>query len=151
MTGYKDKDGRDPGASRLYSRPTEEAKLLTQAPFRDFEKTNFNHVSTFFAPAFPSDDRESGRLLILNKGENEAGYLRCKSCQYAEAAPKASLYNPGHVVERKHVRPRDGESCFSQTLAFPEQLAHIFETDIRAFAFTVPIPETSESLSLIHI
>ena len=125
--------------------PTEEAKLLTQAPYRDFEKTNFNHVSTFFAPAFPADDREAGRLLIINKGENEAGYLRCTSCQYAEAAPRESLYNPAHVVESRHDRPRDGESCYSKTLAFPEQLAHVFETDIRAFAFTVPIPQNSAS------
>lgn len=145
VTGYKDKDGRDPGASRLYSKPTEEAKLLTQAPFRDFESTNFSHVSTFFAPAFPSDDSESGKLLIVNKGEHKAGYLRCGSCQYAEAAPMASIYNSAHIVESPHDRPRDGESCYNKTLCYPEHLAHIFETDIRAFAFTVPIPETPSS------
>ena len=141
VTGYKDKDGRDPGASRLFSKPTEEAKLLTQAPFRDFETTNFSHILTFFAPAFPSDDRESGRLLIVNKGEHNAGYLRCNSCQHAEAAPIASKHNASHIVESIHLRPRDGERCFNKTLSYPEHLAHIFETDVRAFAFTVPIPE----------
>ena len=145
VTTYR--ESRDPGSSRVFTPGIEEAKLLTQAHYRDFELTDFSKVTTFYASAFPSDDRvQPGMLFVVNKGQNKAGYLRCDRCQYAESAPAGSRFNPGKLIDIPHSRPRDGQKCNAEKTNFPVHLAHTFHTDIRAFSIMGRLPSPPKEL-----
>lgn len=138
-------EGRDPGSARVITPAIEEARLLTQAGYREFNDTAFENIRTFFAPAFPDNSAiQPGRLFVVNRGENRAGYFRCGYCQYAIAAPGQSQFNPGNQVQHKHRRPRDGQYCSNETLSYPTDLAHIFRTDVRAFELTTRFPEPTD-------
>jgi hypothetical protein len=54
LTAFDERQGRDPGSSRLRARPVDEARLLTKAHFRDYVDTDLTGVRTFFAPATPT-------------------------------------------------------------------------------------------------
>ncbi len=140
LTSVKDRKGRDPGSTRIRQRPGDEARLVTQAPVHRYEDTDMVGARTFYAPAFPGDDNEDlrGRLFIVNRGPHGGGYLRCGKCEYAEPATQAAKY--GKPVKTSHDNPRTGEKCPVTELNFPFDLGHVFETDLRAFAFTNPIP-----------
>lgn len=139
LTSLDEREGRDPGSSRLRMRPTDEARLLTKADFTDYSDTDVIGVRTFFAPATPSDDEVAGRLFVLNRGPKGAGYLWCNRCEYAEPAPPRAAR--GKVaVQAQHKNPRTGEKCPQEALQYPFDLGHIFETDVRAIGFSVPLP-----------
>ena len=140
LTTYAERQGRDPGSTRLRQRPAEEARLVTRVPYHRYEDTDLNMVRTFYSPAFPMDGDEDlrGRLFIVNRGPYGAGYLRCPKCEHAAPAPLDARY--GKLVKDKHSNPRTGESCPVTELRSPVDLGHIFETDVRAFAFAKPLP-----------
>lgn len=140
LTAYSDREGRDPGSSRVRQRPADEARLLTRAPANAYRSTDVPSVSTFYAPAFPLNDNDAlkGRLFAVNRGGRGAGYLRCSRCEHAESAPRDARL--GKSIESRHMNPRTGEPCSQAILKNPVDLGHIFETDVRAFRFQNPIP-----------
>ena len=140
LTSVTDRRGRDPGSTRLRQRSADEARLVTRAPVHLYENTDLARVRTFHAPAFPADGNRDlrGRLLIMNRGPHGGGYLRCPRCEHSIPAGQDARY--GKVVQAKHESPRTGERCPLTALQWPVDLGHIFETDVRAFAFARPIP-----------
>ena len=144
LTEYADREGRDPGSTRIRQRPAEEARLLTRPPANAYQATDVPGVRTFHAQAFPpvGDGALKGRLFVVNRGTYGGGYLRCSKCEHAESAPfNARL---GKSMEAPHGNPRTGEPCPASTLKYPVDLGHVFETDVRAFQFTKSIPLGSE-------
>ena len=140
LTSVSDRKGRDPGSTRLRQRSADEARLVTRAPVHRYENTDLARVRTFHAPAFPADGNRDlrGRLLIMNRGPHGGGYLRCPRCEFSTPAGQDARY--GKVVQVKHESPRTGERCPVTELRSPVDLGHVFETDVRAFAFARPIP-----------
>lgn len=145
LTSIKERRGKDPGATRLRQRPADEARLITQAPARRYKETDLAGVQTFFAPAFPLDGDQDfrGRMFIVNRGEYGGGYLRCNRCEYSVPAPQDAKF--GKIFKKKHENPRTGNRCPATELQWPVDLGHIFETDVRAFAFDSPIPSADDS------
>lgn len=142
LTSYADRHGHDPGASRIRQRPAEEARLVTQAPAEKYVKTDIPELKTFLALAYPRLTDESttrGKLFIVNSGPYGGGYLRCQKCEHSEPTKKDA--KAGKKIQTSHVDPRLGEKCPVTELAWPVDLGHIFETDVRAFSFQRPMPE----------
>ncbi len=144
VTSLDEKQGRDPGSSRLRSRPVDEARLLTKAHFRDYVDTDLNGIRTFFAPATPTAGEIAGRLFVVNRGPKGAGYLWCNRCEYAEPAPTSAMMGQ-NVVKSAHINPRTGEGCLQEELSYPFDLGHIFETDVRAIGFSAAPPAFPEA------
>lgn len=146
LTAVKERGGKDPGSTRLRQRSADEARLVTQAPAHRYEETDLMGVRTFYAPAFPLEGDEDlrGRMFIVNRGAHGGGYLRCSRCEYSEPATMDVRWGKG--VTKKHENPRTGERCPSEELKNPVDLGHIFETDVRAFAFnkSIPSPRSDE-------
>lgn len=145
LTSLDERDGRDPGSSRLRSRPVDEARLLTKAHFRDYVDTDLIGVRTFFAPATPTHGEVGGKLFVVNRGPKGAGYLWCNRCEYAEPAPQSALMGQ-HPIKSVHKNPRTGEKCTQEELRYPLDLGHIFETDIRAIGFSMHPPSFPDAV-----
>lgn len=145
MTAYTDREGRDPGSTRIRERPAEEARLLTRAPAGAYQPTGIPVLQSFFAPAFSGDGDGvlQGRLFAVNRGTRGGGYLRCSKCEHAEPAPFEARF--GKTVASSHRNPRTGERCAQGTLANPVDLGHVFETDVRGFRFAKSIPTDAET------
>lgn len=139
LTAYSDRNGRDPGATRLRVRPVDEARLLTQAADTDFHASDLNGVDSFFAPAVPRGGEKAGQMFIANRGPAGKGYLRCPKCEFAMPTPRDFSF--GNEIQKKHSNPRTGDVCPVDKLGWPTDLAHIFETDLRAIRFSFPLPQ----------
>lgn len=140
LTSISERKGRDPAASRVRQRSAEEARLITTAPPQSFSSTDLGtKVTTFFAPTRPlhGEDMTRGQLFVLNKGPKGAGYHRCSRCEHAQAAEMKDRFRRPTVA---HKDPRSGEKCAAEQLQSPINLGHIFETDVRAFRFSAPLP-----------
>ena len=144
LTAYEEREGRDPGSTRIRQRPAEEARLLTRPPASAYGATDVRGVHTFFARAFPSggDDSLQGRLIVINRGTYGGGYLRCPKCEHAESAAFNARH--GKSIESSHRDPRTGDSCPVSTLKYPVDLGHVFETDLRAIRFMKAMPSDPE-------
>jgi hypothetical protein len=138
LTSYEDRTGRDPGASRLRVKPVDEARLLTRARPEDFAASDLARVNSFFAPAIPRDGMPEGRMLVLNRGPHGAGYLWCPVCEFARPAPPEAL--GGIDISARHNNPRTGDRCQVETLRWPVDLAHIFESDLRGIRIDQTLP-----------
>lgn len=141
LTSYADRMGRDPGSSRLRERRVDEARLLTKAHLSDYSPTDISAVKSFFASATSRGGGPTGRMFVVNKGPHGAGYYWCTRCEYAESAPHEAQYKL-REIQREHKNPRTGDPCRNERLAYPLDLGHIFETDIRAIHFDRPIPDS---------
>ena len=139
LTSYEDRAGRDPGASRLRVKPVDEARLLTRAQPENFVACDLALVSSFFAPAVPRDDALTGRMLVLNRGPNGAGYLWCPLCEFARPTPVGIV--GGTEVLSPHNNPRTGDRCRVESLKRPVDLAHVFETDLRGIRIEQNLPD----------
>lgn len=142
LTSYADRQGRDPGATRLRVRPVDEARLLTRARPEDFEVSDLARVTHFFAPAIAPEGSQPGRMLVLNRGPLGAGYLWCPSCEHARPAPQEAL--GGAEIRAVHENPRTGDRCRVESLRWPVDLAHVFETDLRGIRIDQPVPDFSD-------
>ncbi len=142
LTSYADRQGRDPGASRLRVRPVDEARLLTKARPEDFRGSDLARVTHFFAPAIAPEGSQPGRMLVLNRGPQGAGYLWCSACEYARPAPQDAL--GGAEIRKKHKNPRTGDQCRVESLRWPVDLAHVFETDLRGIRIDQSVPDFSD-------
>ncbi|WP_170756490.1 DEAD/DEAH box helicase [Ruegeria lacuscaerulensis] len=137
LTSYKDRAGGEPGSSRLRPRAVDEARLLTKAPSEQMELTEVRDVSTYFASALGRGDLPEGKMIVVNRGPNATGYLRCPRCEHSEPAPKN--YFGFSSVKTKHRDPRNGQPCPVEELKGAVDLAHIYSTDIRILRINVPI------------
>ena len=144
LTAFDERQGRDPGSSRLRARPVDEARLLTKAHFRDYVDTDLTGVRTFFAPATSTAGEIGGRLFVVNRGPKGAGYLWCGRCEYAEPAPQAASIGK-KTIKSPHHNPRTGEKCPNEDLSYPLDLGHVFETDVRAIGFSAHPPAFPEA------
>lgn len=151
LTCYSERDGKDPGSTRLKARVLEEARLLTFAPLSRFVDTNLRQVRTFLALAanllgtgtqrddgFDDGPEQGGQLFVVNQGPQGTGYARCPKCEYASPADWGSRF--GKKSSTKHLNPRTGETCAQDELQHPIDLAHIFFTDVRTLYFSKPVP-----------
>lgn len=142
LTSYADRQGRDPGATRLRVRPVDEARLLTRARPEDFQVSDLARVRHFFAPAIAPEGSQPGRMLVLNRGPQGAGYLWCPACEHARPAPLEAL--GGAEIRAVHENPRTGDRCRVESLRWPVDLAHVFETDLRGIRIDQPVPDFSD-------
>lgn len=141
LTNYKDRAGGEPGSTRLRPRAVDEARLLTKAPAETMGPTEVRDVSTYFASALGSGDVPEGKMIVVNRGPNGRGYLRCPRCEHAEPAPKT--YFGFAPVTTKHRDPRSGELCPVTELKGAVDLAHTYSTDIRILRIKVPMEPPS--------
>ena len=136
LTNYRDRAGGEPGSSRLRPRSVDEARLLTKAPSSLIGATDVRDVSTFFASAIGSADHPEGQMIVVNRGPNGTGYMRCPRCEHAE--PALNSYFGFAPVGTKHLDPRTGDPCPVEELKGATYLAaHLFDryqahTDSRA-------------------
>ncbi len=142
LTSYADRQGKDPGATRLRVRPVDEARLLTRARHEDFQLSDLARVTHFFAPAIAPEGSQPGRMLVLNRGPLGAGYLWCPACEHARPAPQEAL--GGAEIGAVHETPRTGDRCQVKSLRRPVDLAHVFETDLRGIRVDQPVPDFAD-------
>ena len=137
VTSYEERAGRDPGSSRLRAKFVEEARLLTHAKLDDYQKSDLQKVSSFFAPAISSQtNKPSGRMIVINKGPKGFGYRWCQRCEYATPSPSFTM--PSDKIE-DHKNPRTGDPCPSERMVSID-LGHQFSTDIRAIHIDKAVP-----------
>ena len=140
LTSHKDRNGRDPGTSRMRIKHVDEARLITKARPNDYSNSDVEGIESFFAPAHKrAGDEESltGSMMVVNRGPKGHGYRTCGYCEYSESADAYS-----QTGEKKiHVNPRTGKECSNDDLRRPEDLVHIYDTDIRGIHISHAIPE----------
>ncbi|WP_191569557.1 DEAD/DEAH box helicase [Paracoccus yeei] len=136
LTSYGDSQGTDPGAARVKSRATEDARLLTAAPLDLYTPTDVPGVRTFHAPGANVPDAQLGRIITINKGPKSGGYAWCPWCEHAEPAPTTGAGWQGSFQFGAHNNPRSDEPCKYDKKIHPIDLGHVFETDVRSFLIT---------------
>jgi hypothetical protein len=147
LTSVAEAEGRDPGATRVRERSTDEARLIVVPPEAAFEPTELPWVRTVLLRAFPQDKidpRPPGTLFVVNRGPFGKGYHRCRRCEYAVPARTLTEVTGNSA---NHRNPRTGEDC-AGGLGRPVHLAHVFRTDVRALRFAAPIPPFQEDKDL---
>ena len=142
LTSYHERNGRDPGTSRIRTRMVDEARLITRALPEHFSKSDIVGIETFFASAHRrAGDTSSlvGQMIVVNRGPRGGGYLSCKRCEFAVPAEK-----PGQMtLKLQHRNPRTGDTCSLDELSFPQDLAHKYQTDIRGIRIAHSLPSIS--------
>jgi ATP-dependent helicase YprA (DUF1998 family) len=145
VTSIADRNGRDPGVSRLRSRPADEARLITIPRLDRFIEGDVSGVRfvTLRGAPLPDEIEAEGRLVVINRGPKGFGFLRCPWCEHAEPAKPAF----GAQKLSKHSDPRTGEACGAggSKQVWPADLAHVFETDVVQLRFSRRFPELPES------
>lgn len=139
VTSIAEPDGRDPGAARIRPAPTDDARLLTEAPRTRYAATDVDAIRTFHAPGSGRPDPELGRIITINRGPGRGGFVWCPFCEHAEPVEGHGPENRWQKRQTmtRHQNPRTGEWCRADTAQRiqPVDLAHVFETDVRAFLF----------------
>ena len=142
LTSYHERNGRDPGTSRLRTRMVDEARLITRALPEHFSQSDIVGIETFFAAAHRrSGDSSSlvGQMIVVNRGPKGGGYLSCKRCEFAQPAEKKGQ----RMLKLQHRNPRTGDLCPSDELTFPLELAHKYQTDIRGIRIAHSLPSNA--------
>ena len=142
VTSITERDGRDPGVSRLRARPADEARLIT-VPRGDLfcegdvPGVRFAHMAGSPRPDTPGME---GRLVVINRGRQRDRFPALHSMRARGAcAPRLRVQKVS-----AHKAPRTGEACpgSDATLSVqPVDLAHFFETDVVQLRFARPLPE----------
>jgi len=152
LTSATDCQGRDPGASRIRPTVTDEALLLTEAPFSAYKDTDLPGILTFHAPGSNRPNPELGRIITVNRSKQGGGFAWCRRCEHAVPA-RGTGHGRAWQQEtflEAHCNPRTGQACqFDPTQSvWPVDLAHVFETDVRAFLFkSVPHDPTGSPIT----
>lgn len=153
LTFVEDPQGRDPGASRIRPTIADEALLLTEAPLQRYATTDIAGILTFHAPGSNRPDAELGRIITVNRGKHGGGFAWCRSCEHAVPARGRGL---GRAWQQPtfldaHSNPRSGLPCRSDVSqsVWPIDLAHVFETDVRAILFE-GLPRAPDGTTLVH-
>jgi ATP-dependent helicase YprA (DUF1998 family) len=112
-----------------YRRPQAQEKM----------EISFETDSSLASPDFQTLKRYSryGWLMVINQGQNGAGYRLCQRCGYAEPV------NSNRRGTTSHIHPLTGQACtgFIKTYS----LGHRFMTDILEIRFEGPLAEKSSS------
>ncbi|NDK36718.1 DEAD/DEAH box helicase [Rhodovulum sulfidophilum] len=152
VTSVADGQGRDPGATRIRPTISDEALLLTEAPRSKYTATDLPGILTFHAPGSNRPEDELGRIITVNRGRHGGGFAWCPSCEHAVPAhghgPDLAWQQP--TLLAPHVNPRSGQPCrFDPTKqAWPIDLAHVFETDVRGLLFeSLPATPSGDAIS----
>lgn len=148
VTSYANRKGRDPGTSRRRVKPADEARLIASPREEQFEETGLPFLSTSVLRANGAGESGlRGTMFIANRGSYGDGYLRCGLCNYTIAKPPAARPAEGargaaapNARRFPHKDPMTGSSCRNDTLAFPLDLVHQFDTDVRIYRFMEPLP-----------
>ena len=135
ITSVIEKDGKEPGQSRLTPPSALEQMLIANAPESSFVSTDLLHVSWAY------QDARTGRMVVINQGRGN-GFLKCGRCDAARLKRR-----PNEVL-LAHVNPRTGKSCtgddngnyYTSTL----DLAHAFFTDVLQLrtGLSIEVPAT---------
>lgn len=139
LTSYHDRDGKDPGTSRMRTRMVDEARLITRALPEHYNPSDIVGIESFFAPAHPRGDDLSkfvGQMIVVNRGPKAGGYLTCNRCEYAQPADKQGQM----TAKVQHKNPRTGDNCSNDQMANPQDLAHQYRTDIRGIRIVHALP-----------
>jgi len=99
-------------------------------------------VRHFFAPAIAQEGSQPGRMLVLNRGPLGEAYLWWPTCEHARPAPREA--RGGAEIPAVHQNPRTGDRCRVESLRWPVDLAHVFETDLRGIRIDQPVPDFSD-------
>jgi ATP-dependent helicase YprA (DUF1998 family) len=121
ITSVTEKDGKEPGQSRLTPPSALEQMLIANAPESSFTSSDLLHVSLAY------QDARTGRMIVINQGRGH-GFLKCGRCDAARLKRR-----PNEQLQA-HVNPRTGKSCagdddgnfYTSNL----DLAHAFFTDV---------------------
>ena len=129
VTEYKNRRGRDPGLVRKRERPADEARLIALPQDQVFRETDHDHIQRVLLPADSGTDELAGEMVIINRGPRGRGYHVCNVCNFSVPAES---YKP---TKLKHQQPLSLDSCFSDALPKPIDLAHRFSTDVLVVRF----------------
>ena len=121
VTSVKEKDGKEPGQTRLRPPGALEQMLIANAPETAFQGTDLAHVTCAY------QDARTGRMVVINQARG-SGFLKCGCCAHSEIKRR-----PTHNVT-SHSNPKTGKPCegngagnfYAATL----DLAHTFFTDV---------------------
>lgn len=121
VTSVKEKDGKEPGQTRLRPPGALEQMLIANAPETAFHGTDLAHVTCAY------QDARTGRMVVINQARG-SGFLKCGCCTHSEIKRR-----PTHNVI-SHINPKTGKPCegngagnfYAATL----DLAHTFFTDV---------------------
>lgn len=138
LTSYADAQGKDPGAARVKSRATDDARLLTAAPFELYKPTEVPGILTFHAPGANAPEGKLGRIISINKGPKSGGFAWCGRCEHAEPAMPHPVGWQTPQLLPSHRNPRTDEPCNYDKQCWPVDLGHVFETDVRSFLINAP-------------
>lgn len=138
LTSYAEAKGKDPGAARVKTRATDDARLLTAAPFELYNTTDVPGLLTFHAPGANAPEGQLGRIISVNKGPKGGGYAWCGRCEHAEPVPPHAIGWQTPQTLSSHRNPRTDEPCDYDKPCRPFDLGHVFETDVRSFLINAP-------------
>ncbi len=121
ITSVKEKEGFEPGKTRIKPPPAMEQMLIANAPEDAFQSTDLSHITWAY------QDARHGRMVVINQGRGN-GFLKCGRCCWAEIKRK-----PNQTLG-SHDNPKTGKPCetLGKTgfLASSMDLAHTFFTDV---------------------
>lgn len=150
VTSYGQHRGRDPGTSRLRAKPADEAKLIAAPRDETFVDTDLPFLRTALLKAKGGDGTLSGTLFIANRGVYGEGHYRCMRCNFSKPIEKAkTAAAPGTKAAGKvtldarvrHDDPMTGQQCVNEQLSRRGlDFVHQFQTDVRLFRFSPPMP-----------
>jgi RAD3-like DEAD/DEAH box helicase/helicase-like protein/uncharacterized protein DUF1998 len=142
VTSSEYPNGRDPGLMRLKPPPAQEARLLSSAADQEFQPTDVPSTS------WARQGAGTGKMFVVNRGRGH-GFLRC-SCGYAVAVRNRGEL-PG-IRQASHRTPYD-QSCPShwQNGGFPEDFAHIYQTDVLQIRFDTSLPPAPQTMNLNQV
>lgn len=151
VTSFSKRSGRDPGSSRRRVKPADEAKLIAAPKSELFQDTGLPFMLTSLLRAKGGTEQElKGSLFIANRGSYGEGYYRCIKCNYSEPikpiAKKKIVKNNTRVAAEspvlKHHDPQTGAYCPNEKVSRGGlDFVHRFDTDVRIFRFTKPLPD----------
>ena len=133
LTSYGESQGKDPGATRIKVRATDDVRLLTTAPPESYTDTDIAGIKTFHAPGSNCPDPEMGRIIGINRGPKGGGFVWCPYCEHAEPVRASPQGWQQETTVPEHRNPRSDEICPFEGKAWPTDLGHVFETDVRNF------------------
>ena len=122
VTSVLEKDGFEPGKSRIKPPPAMEQMLIENAAESEFTGTDLSHVSWAY------QDARKGRMVVINQGRGGQGFLKCNRC----TASQLKKHQGEHLGAHKN--PKTGKPCEGfegGTLSDSTlDLGHTFNTDV---------------------
>ena len=134
VTSVKEKDGKEPGQTRLRPPAALEQMLIANAPETAFQSTDLAHVSCAY------QDARSGRMVVINQARG-SGFLKCGFCAHSEIKKR-----PAQNI-KSHINPKTGKPCEGSSgnfYASTLDLAHTFFTDVLQIrtGLSIRVPDT---------